>query len=181
MLTITYLDMTGAEHVATFTDGAYAARWVRTSIADVHPRVISRVSSVTGSAELIRAYDGTTEAQFTMASPDRASHAYAHLVGTDVGIRIDGIGIVRATVTVPEPGQDDNVVTVVTDDMSWHTVPYMSTYRADFVNATVPVPAEAPPTERKCRACQETEPGHCADCGACPGQDCPSWCEPIED
>lgn len=34
------------------------------------------------------------------------------------------------------------------------------------------------PTQRlTCRNCWQTAKQHCRDCGACPEQDCPSWCE----
>lgn len=60
------------------------------------------------------------------------SHAYGHWVSKTVGIRV-GESIVRAVVMSPELGQDHNDLVVVTGDLSWHTVPAMSTYRADFI------------------------------------------------
>jgi len=65
------------------------------------------------------------------------NHAYSHLIGTTVGIRLAGIGIVSATVMTPEPGQDHNVLLVVDGQGTWHYVLYMDTYRRDFVNASV--------------------------------------------
>lgn len=64
-------------------------------------------------------------------------HAYAHKIGTNVGIHVDGVGIVLATVMTPDPGQDDNIVNVQTEDGTWIQVRYMDTYRADFVNASL--------------------------------------------
>lgn len=33
----------------------------------------------------------------------------------------------------------------------------------------------------QCRHCHQPGCAHCPDCGACPGQECPYWCEPDED
>lgn len=65
------------------------------------------------------------------------NHAYGHLIGTTVGIRLAGLGIVAATVMTPEPGQDDNLLLVVDGAGTWHYVLYMDTYRRDFVNAAI--------------------------------------------
>jgi hypothetical protein len=66
------------------------------------------------------------------------SHAYGHLIGKAIGVGIDGIGVVAATVMTPEIGQDDNELLVMIGNGDWRTVRYMDSYRADFVNATLP-------------------------------------------
>lgn len=64
-------------------------------------------------------------------------HAYAHLIGTNLGVGIDGIGVVAATVMTPEADQDHNDLLVAClDNGEWMTVKYMDTYRLDFVNAS---------------------------------------------
>lgn len=65
------------------------------------------------------------------------THAYSSEIGSIVGVKIDGVGIVAATVMTPEVGQDDNLVTVCLNNDEWMTVRYMDTYRADFINASV--------------------------------------------
>lgn len=35
-------------------------------------------------------------------------------------------------------------------------------------------------TDQKCRHCHEPLSAHCPGCNACPGQECPDWCEPEE-
>lgn len=67
----------------------------------------------------------------------KIDHAYSHLIGTNVGIIVDSVGIVLATIMTPEPGQDHNIVNVVAHDGVWRQVRYMDTYRSDFVNATL--------------------------------------------
>jgi hypothetical protein len=32
-----------------------------------------------------------------------------------------------------------------------------------------------------CRYCGEAKHLHCADCGVCPGNECPMWCEPADE
>lgn len=40
----------------------------------------------------------------------------------------------------------------------------------------------APPCpHHTCRHCGEPINAHCMDCTACPDQECPSWCETLED
>lgn len=70
-----------------------------------------------------------------------SGHAYSAYVGRNVGIKIDGVGIVAGTIMSPDAGQDDNIVNVQTHDGVWHQVRYMDTYRFDFVNASLPVEA----------------------------------------
>lgn len=66
-----------------------------------------------------------------------SAHAYAHLIGSNLGIGIAGVGVVAATVMTPEVGQDDNDLLVSrVDTGEWSTVKYMDTYRIDFVNAS---------------------------------------------
>lgn len=73
-------------------------------------------------------------------------HAYAHLVGTTVGVKADDGSIRAATVMTPEVGQDHNDLLVLLGDSTWSTVKYMSTYRADFVNALI-LPSQAVSTD----------------------------------
>lgn len=64
-------------------------------------------------------------------------HAYFHLVGTIVGVKLDSIGIVAATVMTPIIGQDHNDLLVETGDGVHRVIKYMGSYRADFINATL--------------------------------------------
>lgn len=64
----------------------------------------------------------------------RTDHAYVHLTGRIVGIKING-AIVAGTVVAPEEGQDDNDILVQTEDDALHVIRWDEYHRADFVNA----------------------------------------------